>query len=111
MYQGMGFRQEAIENARLPLASVAGTILRTGMTHNTRDIDDDDAFSPKPRSGRAYKSLLAVPVRGPAGTAIAALCVDAEVAGYFDRDHEFFAGCFADLIAVLAAQVLSEDDT
>jgi len=110
MYEGMGFRQEAIDRATLPLASVAGTILATGVPHNTSDIDADEAFSPKPRSGRAYKSLLAVPVKSPTGTAIAALCVDAEASGYFDRDHEFFAGCFADLIALLATRVITGDD-
>jgi hypothetical protein len=31
--------------------------------------------------------------RGPSSTA----CLD-RVAGYFDSDHEFFCGCFADLI-------------
>jgi GAF domain-containing protein len=110
MYDGLGFRQDAIDNARLPPASIAGNVLQTGASYNSADIDDDKTFCPKPRSGPDYRSLIAVPVKSPLdGTPIAALCIDAEAPGYFDSDHEFFAGCFADLIAVLLAQVVTGD--
>jgi len=39
------------------------------------------------------------------------LCIAAEARGYFDSDHEFFAGCFADLIALLVAQVVNRRRT
>ncbi len=107
MYNGNGFRQEAIDNATLPLDSIAGNVFRTGITYNSSDIDSDHAFYPKPRSGRPYQSLLAVPVKAPAGETIATLCIDAEAHGYFDGDDEFFASCFADLIALLLAQILT----
>ncbi|MBD5635887.1 MAG: GAF domain-containing protein [Candidatus Eremiobacteraeota bacterium] len=106
MYSGLGFRQEALDRATLPLHSIAGNVVRTGTSHTTSDVRDDQAFAPKPRSGRQYRSLLTVPVKTPGGDTIAALCVDAEVPGYFDRDHVFFAECFADLIALLLAQVV-----
>jgi hypothetical protein len=110
MYDALGFRQEAVDNARLPLSSIAGSVLRTSATYTSTDVDDDKSFFPKPRSGQDYKSLLAVPVKTPWGRPIAALCVDAEAQGYFDSDHEFFAGCFADLIALLVAQVITGDE-
>jgi hypothetical protein len=107
IYNGIGFRQEALDNATLPSASIAGTVLRTGKSYKSIDVNDDASFSPKPRSGPSYRSLLAVPIKDPSGRTIAALCVDAEAQGYFDRDHEFFACCFADLIALLVAQVVT----
>jgi hypothetical protein len=110
MYNGAGFRQEAVDNAMLPLASIAGNVLRNGTLCNSGNVERDPAFSPKPRSGPAYRSLLAVPVKTPLGKTIAALCVDAEGPGYFDDDDEFFAGCFADLIALLVAQVIAGDE-
>ncbi len=109
MYDGMGFRQEAVDFATLPPVSIAGNVLKTGTSYNSADVEADAAFSPKPRSGQAYRSLLAVPVKNPLGATIAALCVDAEAPGYFDSDHEFFANCFADLIALLVAQVVAGD--
>jgi len=109
MYNGVGFRQDALDNATLPLDSIAGIIFQTGKSHNSKDVDGDNAFALKPRSGRPYKSLLAVPIRTPMGKTIAALCIDAEAQGYFDADHEFFASCFADLIALLVAQVITGD--
>jgi hypothetical protein len=111
MYDGLGFRQEAVDNARLPLTSIAGSVLQTGAAYTSLDVDGDKSFFPKPRSGQDYKSLLAVPVKTPWGKPIATLCVDAEAQGYFDSDHEFFAGCFADLIALLVAQVVTGDET
>jgi hypothetical protein len=105
MYDGMGFRQEALDHARLPLASIAGGVLQTGTCHTSTDIDADASFCPKPRSGPDYQSLLAVPVKTPGGATISALCVDAEAPAYFDADHLFFAQCYADLIALLLAQV------
>lgn len=110
MYNGVGFRRDALDNASLPIDSIAGTILRTGKSHNSRDVDDDNAFAPKPRSGRPYKSLLAVPIRTPIGKTIAALCIDAEAPAYFDADHEFFAGCFAELIALLLTVIVAGDE-
>ena len=111
MYNGMGFRQEAVDHATLPPASVAGNVLATGAKCNFGDVEREASFSPKPRSGQAYRSLLGVPVKTPDGRTIAALCVDAEAQGYFDSDHEFFASCFADLIALLLAQVVTGDET
>jgi hypothetical protein len=110
MYSGAGFRQEAVDKATLPLTSVAGNVLRNGTFCNTPNVEHDPAFAPKPRTGPAYRSMLAVPVKNPLGTTIAALCVDAEAPGYFDDDDEFFAGCFADLIALLVAQVITGDE-
>jgi hypothetical protein len=109
VFDGVGFRQEAIERATLPLASIAGNVLQTGTPYNSRDVDADNAFCPKPRSGQPYRSLLSVPVKTPLGGTVAALCVDAEARAYFDRDHEFFANCFADLTALLLAQVIPGD--
>jgi GAF domain-containing protein len=111
MYDALGFRQEAVDNARLPLASIAGGVLRTGALYRCADVEGDQSFFPKPRSSQGYRSLLAVPVKTPHGRPIATLCIDAEAPGYFDSDHEFFAGCFADLIALLVAQVVSGDET
>jgi GAF domain-containing protein len=110
MYVGLGFRQEAVDNARLPLTSIAGNVLQTGATYTSADVEGDKSFFPKPRSGPGYRSLLAVPVKTPYGRPIATLCVDAEAQGYFDSDHEFFAGCFADLVALLVAQVVIGDE-
>ncbi len=111
MYNGNGFRQEAVERATLPLESIAGNVFVTGTSYNSIAVDADRAFFPKPRSGRAYQSLLSVPVKACSGKTIAILCVDAEARGYFDRDDEFFAGCFADLIALLVAQIIVENGT
>jgi hypothetical protein len=111
MYDALGFRQAAVDNARLPLTSIAGSVLQTGTTYTSADVDGDKSFFPKPRSGQDYRSLLAVPVKTPHGRPIATLCVDAQAPGYFDSDHEFFAGCFADLIALLVAQVETGDGT
>jgi GAF domain-containing protein len=111
MYDALGFRQEAVDNARLPLTSIAGGVLQTGAVHTCADVESDKSFFPKPRSSQGYRSLLAVPVKTPYGRPIATLCIDAEAPGYFDSDHEFFAGCFADLIALLVAQVVSGDET
>jgi hypothetical protein len=111
MYEGIGFRQEAVDRATLPPASIAGNVLITGTSYSSGDIDADHTFSPKPRSGPDYKSLLAVPVKSALGKTIGALCIDAEAPGYFDSDHEFFANCFADLIGLLVAQVVTGDQT
>jgi GAF domain-containing protein len=108
MFNGVGFRQSAVDDATLPLTSIAGSVFQSGSAYRSSDVDADRAFHPKPRSGRPYQSLLSVPVRTPGGKTIAALCVDAESRGYFDADDEFFAGCFADLIGLLLAQVLPE---
>ncbi len=110
MFNGNGFRQEALDEATLPLASIAGNVFRTAISYNSRDVGADAAFFPKPRSGRPYRSLLAVPVNARPGRTIATLCIDAEAQGYFDGDDEFFAGCFADLIALLVAQVVDGED-
>jgi hypothetical protein len=108
IFNGVGFRDEALALATLPLESIAGSVMRTGKTYNSADINADQSFFPKPRSGRPFQSLLAVPVKSPAGKTLAALCIDAESQGYFDSDDEFFATCFADLMSLLMSQKLGD---
>jgi hypothetical protein len=50
-------------------------------------------------------------VQAKRGHTVAALCVDAEGQGYFDADHAFFVACFADLCALLIAQIIPGEPT
>jgi hypothetical protein len=108
IFNGVGFREEALALATLPLESIAGSVMRTGTPYNSADINTDRSFFPKQRSGRPFKSLLAVPVKNPAAKTLATLCIDAESQGYFDTDDEFLASCFADLMSLLISQIIGD---
>jgi GAF domain-containing protein len=109
MYEAVGFRREAVSDAKLSESSIIAWVFRHGEFYNCADIAADRNFEQRPRTSGNYSSLVCVPVHSPGGSVIAVLAVDAEARGYFDDDHVFLVKAFAELLGMVLGERPAED--
>jgi len=101
MHEAVGFRREAVTDARLDGTSIIGRVYVRNEMYNCPDVSDDANFQEKKRTSGEYKSLLCVPIRTADGQVSGVLAIDAEAKGYFDNNHVFLVTAFAEMLGMI----------